>query len=117
MSGKKRTDFSANEDISLRLEFTGGSEFLLTDDQQKELLDLIKVPGFESPFTISSLLEWIDGYLLKDCDNSEMFVKDGELRPGILVLVNECDWELLDGLHSELKNGDKVTFISTLHGG
>ena len=38
-------------------------------------------------------------------------------RAGILVLVNDCDWELLDGLNYALKDGDVVTFISTLHGG
>lgn len=38
-------------------------------------------------------------------------------RPGILVLVNDTDWELLDGLNCPLKNQDEVVFISTLHGG
>ena len=38
-------------------------------------------------------------------------------RRGILVLINDRDWELLEGVHTELMVGDKVTFISTLHGG
>jgi ubiquitin related modifier 1 len=38
-------------------------------------------------------------------------------RPGILVLVNDCDWELLGGLEHEVQDGDVVVFISTLHGG
>jgi len=38
-------------------------------------------------------------------------------RPGILVLVNDCDWELMDGLNYALHDGDVVIFISTLHGG
>ena len=38
-------------------------------------------------------------------------------RPGILVLVNDCDWELMDGLNCVVRDGDCVTFISTLHGG
>lgn len=35
----------------------------------------------------------------------------------MLVLVNDADWELsgLDG--SPLADGDRVAFISTLHGG
>ena len=42
---------------------------------------------------------------------------NGERRPGILVLINDCDWELRDELDGELEDGDLVVFISTLHGG
>lgn len=38
-------------------------------------------------------------------------------RPGILVLVNDCDWELMGGLDADVQDGDVVVFISTLHGG
>lgn len=38
-------------------------------------------------------------------------------RPGILVLINEADWELDGGIDAKVKSGDTVTFISTLHGG
>lgn len=38
-------------------------------------------------------------------------------RPGILVLINDTDWELEDGLDYQIKAGDVLTFISTLHGG
>ncbi|EDQ88448.1 uncharacterized protein MONBRDRAFT_8920 [Monosiga brevicollis MX1] len=38
-------------------------------------------------------------------------------RPGILILVNDTDWELLDGLDYQLQDKDNVVFISTLHGG
>lgn len=38
-------------------------------------------------------------------------------RPGILVLINGCDWELSGALDAELAPGDAVAFISTLHGG
>ena len=38
-------------------------------------------------------------------------------RPGVLVLVNEADWEL-EGLGEYvLEEGDEIAFISTLHGG
>ena len=38
-------------------------------------------------------------------------------RPGILVLINDADWELEGELEYELKDKDEVVFISTLHGG
>ena len=38
-------------------------------------------------------------------------------RPGILVLINDCDWELEGGINYVAQNGDKIVFISTLHGG
>ena len=38
-------------------------------------------------------------------------------RPGILVLINDADWELEGELDYELQDKDEVVFISTLHGG
>lgn len=38
-------------------------------------------------------------------------------RPGILVLINDTDWELEGEGTYELKSGDEIVFISTLHGG
>lgn len=38
-------------------------------------------------------------------------------RPGILVLVNDTDWELEGEGDYVLKDGDEIVFISTLHGG
>jgi ubiquitin related modifier 1 len=29
-------------------------------------------------------------------DKEEMFVQSGTVRPGIIVLVNDTDWELLE---------------------
>jgi ubiquitin related modifier 1 len=38
-------------------------------------------------------------------------------RPGILVLINDVDWELEDEEEYVLKDEDEIVFISTLHGG
>lgn len=38
-------------------------------------------------------------------------------RPGILVLINDADWELEGEASYELQQGDNVVFVSTLHGG
>lgn len=52
-------------------------------------------------------------------DRPELFV-DGTgvgLRPGILLLVNNCDIEVYGGMSYQLQEGDEIDFISTLHGG
>jgi ubiquitin related modifier 1 len=38
-------------------------------------------------------------------------------RPGILVLINDADWELEGEEQYELQSGDNIVFVSTLHGG
>lgn len=38
-------------------------------------------------------------------------------RPGILVLINDTDWELEGELDYQIQQGDEIVFISTLHGG
>lgn len=50
-------------------------------------------------------------------EKEEMFVQGTSVRPGIIVLVNDTDWELLDTTRYTLESGDSVAFISTLHGG
>ncbi|GMG56122.1 unnamed protein product [Ambrosiozyma monospora] len=39
------------------------------------------------------------------------------VTPGILVLVNDTDWELEGELEYVLEDGDLISFTSTLHGG
>lgn len=38
-------------------------------------------------------------------ENPELFISGDSVRPGILVLVNEVDWELEGQLDAEVKNG------------
>uniref|UniRef100_A0A452ECQ6 Ubiquitin-related modifier 1 n=1 Tax=Capra hircus TaxID=9925 RepID=A0A452ECQ6_CAPHI len=64
---------------------------------------------------IRSLLVWIKKNLLKE--RPELFIQGDSVRPGILVLVNDADWELLGELDYQLQDQDSVLFISTLHGG
>jgi len=58
---------------------------------------------------------------LADPDQAHMlFVKGTDaVRPGVLVLVNDADCELFRGgsKGTRVRSGDRVTFISTLHGG
>lgn len=42
---------------------------------------------------------------------------DTSRRPGILVLINDADWELEGEDQYEIQQGDNIVFVSTLHGG
>ena len=69
----------------------------------------------DKAWTIGELLVWIKDNLL--AERPELFLKDGTVRPGIPVLVNDADWELLGQLDYRIEEGDNIVFISTLHGG
>ncbi len=67
------------------------------------------------PVTMRHALAWVRDHLLQE--RPELFMAGDSVRPGILVLVNDADWELEGALAYELQDGDAVAFISTLHGG
>lgn len=50
-------------------------------------------------------------------ERPELFLQGETVRPGILVVINDTDYELLGGDNAEINNRDTVVFISTLHGG
>ncbi|KAI2554134.1 ubiquitin-related modifier 1 isoform X1 [Gorilla gorilla gorilla] len=75
--------------LSVEVEFGGGAE-LLFDGIKKHRVTL---PGQEEPWDIRNLLIWIKKNLLKE--RPELFIQGDSVRPGILVLINDADWELL----------------------
>ncbi|XP_042334789.1 ubiquitin-related modifier 1 isoform X1 [Sceloporus undulatus] len=75
--------------VSLQLEFGGGAE-LLFDGIKKHQVTL---PSQPEPWDIRNLLVWIKENLLKE--RPELFVQGESVRPGILVLINDSDWELM----------------------
>uniref|UniRef100_A0A0A9Y1B2 Ubiquitin-related modifier 1 homolog n=1 Tax=Lygus hesperus TaxID=30085 RepID=A0A0A9Y1B2_LYGHE len=101
---------SGEETLMFSVEFSGGAELLF---------DKIKTHKLALPasgeWTIGKLLFWLKDNLLTE--RPELFLQDNTVRPGILVLVNDTDWELLDQLQYKIAQGDVITFISTLHGG
>ncbi|XP_045783256.1 ubiquitin-related modifier 1 homolog [Maniola jurtina] len=107
------------ETIKIHLQFGGGAELLFDKVKKRE----VELPALNKYFpdcqsakwTIKELLVWIKDNLLKE--RPELFLQGESVRPGILVLVNEADWELCGELSYELKQNDVIMFISTLHGG
>ncbi|KJH47786.1 hypothetical protein DICVIV_06139 [Dictyocaulus viviparus] len=99
--------------VNLKLEFSGGCEFLVGNQKEHE----VSIPSDEDFVTVSDVLGYVRDVLLQNCDRHDLLIEGDTIRPGVLVLVNECDWELLGCEKCHLHNGDVVTFISTLHGG
>ena len=69
----------------------------------------------ESTFSMKDLIEELRVKYLKE--KEEMFFTNGSVRPGIIVLINDTDWELEETTSYKIQAGDRVAFISTLHGG
>ncbi|KAG2497899.1 hypothetical protein HYH03_004164 [Edaphochlamys debaryana] len=99
--------------VRVRLEFSGGLELLFGN--QKECEVDVPVASGQQELTAGHLILWARDNMLQE--RPELFVKGNSVRPGILVLINECDWELCGAGESTISEGDHVVFISTLHGG
>ncbi|KAL7292336.1 ubiquitin-related modifier 1 homolog [Trichogramma pretiosum] len=99
-------------DLPIVIEFGGGAEYLF-DNKTKHNIVLPAKPQW----TLGELILWMRDNMLQDKEREDLFVQDETIRPGILVLVNETDWELLDEGNYKLQPNDNVLFISTLHGG
>ncbi|KAL3845567.1 hypothetical protein ACJIZ3_002970 [Penstemon smallii] len=99
--------------MQLTLEFGGGLE-LLCNSVKIHTVD-VEPKAEEKKLTMKHLLSWVHTNLIKE--RPEMFLKGDTVRPGVLVLINDCDWELSGQLDTVLEDKDVVVFISTLHGG
>lgn len=55
--------------------------------------------------------------MLSSASGSETVLITSHRRPGILVLINDADWELEGEEEYELQPRDNIVFVSTLHGG
>lgn len=97
--------------LEVKVEFAGGAELMFGNVKKHTL----KLPAQQNPWTVRDLIGWIKANLLKE--RPELFVQGETVRPGILVLINDTDWELLGELEYRVQNGDVIVFISTLHGG
>ncbi|XP_059394977.1 ubiquitin-related modifier 1 isoform X4 [Carassius carassius] len=97
--------------LGLHLEFGGGAELLFDGVKNHH----VRLPGQSDPWDMKQLLAWIRGNMLKE--RQELFMQGDTVRPGILVLINDADWELMGELEYQLQDQDNVVFISTLHGG
>lgn len=97
--------------VKVRVEFLGGLDVIVNKQRVYDL----EVPGEE--VTVGGLMDYIVEALIKNPKDVEVFIENDTVRPGIITLVNDTDWELEGEKDCVLADGDIVSFTSTLHGG
>lgn len=103
-----------SNNIDIVIEFLGGLDSIFDNKRSYKVnIDNNKV---------ITLRDLIFKYIVKDLlvkpeDNYSIYIQDETIRPGILTLINDVDWELEDELDYVLQNKDIISFTSTLHGG
>ncbi|CAI6332621.1 unnamed protein product [Periconia digitata] len=108
---------SSPENLTVKVEFSGGLELLFSNKRTHTITLPAHTPSTSTtPTTIRDLVIYLCDELMRD-PRRDLFVLDGTVRPGILVLINDADWELEGEDAYEVKNGDSILFVSTLHGG
>ncbi|KAI6251452.1 Ubiquitin-related modifier 1 [Erysiphe necator] len=109
---------SATSMLNIDVEFTGGLEMLFGDERTHKLSlpKYTDCTGGAMAITVGWLIGYLSDHLMTD-SRKEMFLLDGHVRPGILVLINDADWELCGEAAYELQQNDNILFVSTLHGG
>ncbi|KAF2397917.1 ubiquitin related modifier 1 [Trichodelitschia bisporula] len=101
--------------MDITVEFTGGLEMLFSN-KRKHNISLPSKDASGAPANINFLVEYLCKHVMKD-PRKDLFVLDDTVRPGILVLINEADWELEGEGEYAVQKGDNIIFVSTLHGG
>ncbi|KAF4992934.1 hypothetical protein FDECE_13567 [Fusarium decemcellulare] len=103
--------------LSIAVEFSGGLEMLFSNKRHHSLA----IPASDlhgKPTNIAYLIDHLYQNVMED-SRKDLFVLDnhlGDSRPGILVLINDADWELEGEEAYEIQSGDSILFVSTLHG-
>ncbi|KAK4114445.1 ubiquitin-like protein [Canariomyces notabilis] len=101
--------------IPITVDFSGGLEMLFSN-RRRHAVSLPAIDGAGKPANIAFLIDYLCKNLMKD-PRTDLFVLDNHIRPGILVLINDADWELEGEEAYEIQPRDNILFVSTLHGG
>ncbi|RBR14951.1 uncharacterized protein FIESC28_07453 [Fusarium coffeatum] len=134
---------ASSPQLNIDVEFSGGLEMLFSNKRQHAL----SIPAADQdgkPVDIAYLIDHLCRNVMDDT-RKDLFVLENHLhvgskkrllyqlllgfswiswltgvansRPGILVLINDADWELEGEEAYEIQSGDNILFVSTLHGG
>ena len=98
--------------IPVRVAFSGGLEILFDN---KRSMVLQRPIDSDITSLIIALSE-----MVQPQSRREVFMQDddkGNVRPGILVLINDSDWQIEGEGAYKIQKNDEILFMSTLHGG
>lgn len=99
--------------MKVKVEFLGGLDIISNHVREHKL----SIDKEEGEATMKDVIEQICKDIIVDEKDIPVFIEDDSVRPGILVLINDTDWELEDKEDYVVESGDLFTFTSTLHGG
>ncbi|CAI4064852.1 hypothetical protein SKDZ_09G1540 [Saccharomyces kudriavzevii ZP591] len=98
--------------VNVKVEFLGGLDAIF----EKQRVHKVTVDK-EDPVTVGDLIGHIVSTMIKNPNDVSVFIEGDSIRPGIITLINDTDWELEGEEGYILEDGDIVSFTSTLHGG
>lgn len=98
--------------VNVKVEFLGGLDAIFG----KQRVHKIKMDK-EDPVTVGDLIDHIVSTMINNPNDISIFIEDDSIRPGIITLINDTDWELEGEKDYILEDGDIISFTSTLHGG
>lgn len=99
--------------MKVKVEFLGGLDVISEGIREHT----VTLPQAEGDATMRDLIEHVTKTVIANEKDIPVFLEDGTVRPGILVLINDTDWELEGMEEYVVAPGDVFTFTSTLHGG
>jgi len=95
----------------MRVGVSGGLEIAFGGEREFD------IPFAAEQVLVTDVIDEMAKRIKANGGDEDIFLQDGLVRPGILVLINDADWELLDKEDSVISNADNMHFSSTLHGG
>lgn len=99
--------------IKVKVEFLGGLDVVSNGVREHKVV----LEGDEGEVTMKQLIDHVAKTVISDPKDVSVFIEEDTVRSGILVLINDTDWEL-EGMEDYIvESGDVFTFTSTLHGG
>lgn len=103
--------------VKVKVEFLGGLDQTFGGVKNTKCEIINSSNNSEDEPTIADLIKYLADTMITNDKDMDIFIQDGTIRPGILVLINDTDWELEDKEEYILEDGDLISFTSTLHGG
>ncbi|KAJ2781729.1 Ubiquitin- modifier 1 [Coemansia javaensis] len=112
--------------LRVTVEFAGGIDAHVKPECL-QMVDGAKLARIELPRRLDDsrapTMRSLIAHVAQHCfaSGAELFSTDDELRPGILAIINDADWEItedgVDKYDYVLQDQDAIVFVSTLHGG